>query len=1047
MASLALGVAGAALGSAFGPLGASIGWTLGSALGSALFPEKVQGPRLTDLRIQTSSYGKMNPLLYGTMRVAGNVIWIGNGGELVEHEETSGGKGGPETTSYTYSASFAIRLVDVEIAGIGKVWWNGRLVRTREAAGDLPLTIYLGTEDQLPDPTMEADLGTGNVPAYRGVAYVVFTDMFLTDGGNSIGNWEFECFTTVGDIPIRVSTFDTTTQAEGGVLSGVTFDPDTQIITIASYRQDNFTYHVRQYELDGTSTGISVDAAIPGAFNVYGRVKNLDVAAVATGPSDAFWYIGNTATQQILTQWPTPLVQYGLYQNGHIYFPVASPDGISRFPAPDGIPAGSGDVFAAIPGSSGNLTINGSNIGKIYVHNSSTDYVYEYDEDLTLTQTWEPADFPSSGSGSYGSGGFFRFGDFFATNFEAVGAERMNLLTISADDVLSLYPQERDGTDFPAFGWTSGNIIQLDGGYVLGRDGVVLLVAPLEGVPLSEIVADISDRCGLDAAEIDVTELTDIVDGYLIDQQTSGRDMIQPLRDAYFFDGVEIDDKVAFVKRNADSIVTIAADELAAHVDGETPTPVVGIARTQEVDLPQKVTVSYVNAAADYQAGSQISQRQVTQSQSSVSLALQISMNDQKAKSVADTHVLLPWVERNRFTAFASRKYAKYTPTDVITVAGHKMRVIDKNESVPGVIKFDGVAALAPVLIPAGIPVSNPIFTSTPSTPAGSGVAAPTLLYLLDLPLVSDSDDPSGVYAAMRGAETPWPGAAVFKSVDGGSNYSSLGSTSTAAVMGTAMTALGDWSGGNMFDESHTITVVVGSGQTLSSVTETAVLNGANEAALGDEVIQFKNAELIDDDTYELSGLLRGRLGTEWATGTHAIGDRFTLLPVLRVASEFSELNLELDYKGVTFGKTLGSTTSQEFTNTGRAWKPYSPKLLGGGTDGDGDVLLHWTRRTRRGGGAWTSVDVPIGEESEQYAVQIFNSDYSLCARVEFIGGAQSYTYTAADQVADFGATQQTIFFSVGQIGFANIGTQTRGTAPGAGSTNDDPLVPTIPLE
>src|SRR5690348_13145541 len=116
MASLALGVAGAALGSAFGPLGASIGWSIGAAVGNALFPEKVQGPRLDDLKLHNSSYGQVTPWLWGTMRVPGNII--DEQPELTERSQTSGGKGGPEVTNYTYSASFAVRICKGPIAGL-----------------------------------------------------------------------------------------------------------------------------------------------------------------------------------------------------------------------------------------------------------------------------------------------------------------------------------------------------------------------------------------------------------------------------------------------------------------------------------------------------------------------------------------------------------------------------------------------------------------------------------------------------------------------------------------------------------------------------------------------------------------------------------------------------------------------------------------------------------------------------------------------------------------------------------------------------------------
>src|SRR4051812_27815687 len=129
MASLALGAAGAVVGGFLGgPLGASIGWSIGAMVGNLLDPPKVEGPRLSDLSLQNSEYGRMIPYLWGTMRMAGNVIWIGNDGQLIEHKEKSGGKGGPEVTSYTYSASFAIQLCANEITEITRVWADGRLV-------------------------------------------------------------------------------------------------------------------------------------------------------------------------------------------------------------------------------------------------------------------------------------------------------------------------------------------------------------------------------------------------------------------------------------------------------------------------------------------------------------------------------------------------------------------------------------------------------------------------------------------------------------------------------------------------------------------------------------------------------------------------------------------------------------------------------------------------------------------------------------------------------------------------------------------------------
>src|SRR5205085_141181 len=77
-------------------------------------------------------------------------------------------------------------------------------------------------------------------------------------------------------------------------------------------------------------------------------------------------------------------------------------------------------------------------------------------------------------------------------------------------DTLSNFDQPRGLFNVPDFEWAGGQLAPLGNGYYLGKDGVVLLEPPLEGVPLSEIVRDMSLDCGLTEGDIDVSELTDI---------------------------------------------------------------------------------------------------------------------------------------------------------------------------------------------------------------------------------------------------------------------------------------------------------------------------------------------------------------------------------------------------------------------------------------------------------------------------------------------------------------------------------------------------------
>lgn len=192
MASVVLSVAGGAIG---GPFGAALGGVLGGVFDrEVLFkPADREGPRLTELRVQTSSYGTQIPRLYGAMRVAGTVIWAT---DLIEQRSSEGGKGRPTTTSYSYSASFAVALSSRPVLRVGRIWAEGSLLRG--ANGDFKVAtgfrLYPGTEDQAPDPLIAAAEGLARAPAFRGVAYAVFENLPLAEFGNRIPSLTFEVF-------------------------------------------------------------------------------------------------------------------------------------------------------------------------------------------------------------------------------------------------------------------------------------------------------------------------------------------------------------------------------------------------------------------------------------------------------------------------------------------------------------------------------------------------------------------------------------------------------------------------------------------------------------------------------------------------------------------------------------------------------------------------------------------------------------------------------------------------------------------------------------
>ncbi len=192
MATLILGTAGRVFG---GPLGGIIGTAVGGMVDSSLLgggrPRDVG--RIGNLAVQSAAYGEPIPVITGRMRAAGNLVWT-SGIKESTSQSGSGKRGGGATSTYSYSASFAVGLAARAIADIGRIWADGRLIRDAEGAFLSPIVMRLhrGSEGQAVDPLIAAAEGAAGAPAYRGIAYAVFEDLPLADYGNRIPNLTFE---------------------------------------------------------------------------------------------------------------------------------------------------------------------------------------------------------------------------------------------------------------------------------------------------------------------------------------------------------------------------------------------------------------------------------------------------------------------------------------------------------------------------------------------------------------------------------------------------------------------------------------------------------------------------------------------------------------------------------------------------------------------------------------------------------------------------------------------------------------------------------------
>jgi hypothetical protein len=287
---------------------------------------------------------------------------------------------------------------------------------------------------------------------------------------------------------------------------------------------------------------------------------------------------------------------------------------------------------------------------------------------------------------------------------------------------------------------------------------------------------------------------------------------------------------------------------------------------------------------------------------------------------------------------------------------------------------------------------------------------------VLNLPALDDKQPP--VLARLAVFADPWPGAvAVYASGDGLS-YARAGLALAPTLIGET---LDDLPAGPSARWHHASFRVQLYGGALASVSDSVLFSGANAAAVQRadgawELMQFATAELVGERTYLLSRLLRGQAGSEGAMGAPLLaGAPFVLLDanVVTIASGLDALERTLQLRVVAAGRDSGDPTALSLTATphATALKPLSPVHVKAVRDAGG-VTFSWIRRTRVDGDSWAG-EVPLGEDSEQYAVDILDGA-DVVRTLEATTPAA--LYAAADELADFGAAQASLSVRVSQV-------------------------------
>ena len=255
-----------------------------------------------------------------------------------------------------------------------------------------------------------------------------------------------------------------------------------------------------------------------------------------------------------------------------------------------------------------------------------------------------------------------------------------------------------------------------------------------------------------------------------------------------------------------------------------------------------------------------------------------------------------------------------------------------------------------------------------------------TGLAVCELPWDGASPTAPLVLAVASSAEPGWRGASLYLDRGDGA-LEPLGPTGRKrGVIGTAKTVL-PCASPLLFDRSESVDIsLIPQDLMLTSASLRQLDMGANRAVLGEEIIQFADAQPLGGGNWRLSGLWRGRGGTENAVGQHHAGEPFILLDgtgtVLDPLTVAGLANAEVAALGIADPDPVTAKIMLKGIGT----RPLSPVHGRWDRRDDGSFRLSWTRRAR---GAWLwldGVETPLAEQVEGYEIT-FGTSAEVSAR------------------------------------------------------------------
>ena len=522
---------------------------------------------------------------------------------------------------------------------------------------------------------------------------------------------------------------------------------------------------------------------------------------------------------------------------------------------------------------------------------------------------------------------------------------------------------------------------------------------------LGNIIKYICKKVGLNDDEFDVSLIKDdIIDGFLIDGNNTMLYYLRMLANTFNFDAYIDGGRIIFKSLKDTQIHTIDEEELIINeennkIDFTTET-------ICEQNLPNEVELLFMNIENDYKQTTAIAKDNCLKKQIH-KVSVEIPMSISQAHEVA-WNILSNLKNQNILYKFnLPIKYAYISPLDVLSIdynnEKHLIRV--KNIKVIDLthIQIVGFSITTNDNILTNLEYTNEDITLNKDlTNNLNSDIDKTEFDVFELPNITNEKQNNifSIYIPIWSNSENWQGASIYYSIDNEQNYEPLKYINKETSIGK-LVKISNFNpiSSNYIDECSEIYItLLNENQKLQSITDAEFLNLKNIILIGDEIIAFRDVEIIDKNVFKISHLLRGRYSTENAINNHQVNEKVILLDndLCKIDLPITMIDKNIFVKVISKNDTLLNNDAKIIKPQGKSLMDFDVKDISVNTKKNKDIFIKFAPRKNYK----ISSNINNIEILNKFLLTI---KYKQQIKTFKIENTNNFLYSKEEQIKDFG--------------------------------------------